>query len=354
MRTKLTVLLLWSFLVLSACGKAAAPQSGSPQPTSQPPTPSVVEEAKPVSYLKGAITPEIPLVWQTTGQAHGPIEGRVLYWNPAGAQARMEEEALYSSATPLDLTYAFWNGTTFLVDKQNVINLFLALQSRFTVAPARDGASSFQLFAPVGGGVWVASTDSSGLVLERRGASTVRTVAGFPNSEPQTLTGVQPALIWQHGDTAWVLIQYFRPDATDAGKQVPEVAVARIQGDTAVWTIPAQGSDFSMDASSAKAAIVGGTVYLGGRGSAASLQLDSNTVKVFALGGDLARLSFSEWDDSTGGPGLGAWRDILLLSYTQGGNRSVVWAVRDGQVLGSLVVDNSRRIAQARSAQGEH
>lgn len=352
MRARLTVVLLLSILGLSACGKALVPQSASPQPTSQPPTPSVVEEARPVSYLEGAVTPEIPLVWQTTGQAEGPIEGRVLFWNPAAAQARMDKTALYSSATPLDFTHAFWNGTTFLIDKQNVINPSPVLESRFVAPP--DGAAFFKLFAPAGGGVWVASTDGSGLVLERRGVSTVRTVAGCPNSEPQTLTGVQPALIWQHGDTAWVLVQYFRPDATDEKKQVPEVAVAHIQGDSAVWTIPAQGSGFAMDANPAKATVVGGTVYLGGKGDVASLQLDSNTVKVYALAGDLARLSFSEWDDSTGGPGLGAWRDIVLLSYAQGGSRSVTWALRDGHILGSLVVDKSRRVAQARSARGEY
>lgn len=311
-----------------------------------------VTPGEPAPYLQGAITPDIPLLWQTNGQGGGPVEGRVFYWNPASSQVRTKEPALYSAVNPLDLSHAFWNGSALLIDKQGLAEASSTLGPRLVDPP--DDASFFRLFAPVGGGVWLAYTNGSGLVFERRGASTIRTVAGFPNSEPVPLTGLQPVLIWQQGDTAWVLVQYFRPDNVDANKQVSRVAVAQIQGDTTTWTIPAQESSFCIDANPPKATIIGGTVYLGGKGDLASFRLESSAVEVYSLGADLGRLSFDEWDDSTGGPILGAWRDILLVGYTQGGNRSVTWAIRGGQVLGSLVIDKSRRTVQAHSAQGVH
>lgn len=170
---------------------------------------------------------------------------------------------------------------------------------------------------------------------------------------PQAETALQPVLIWRAGDTVSVLVQYYRPDAADARAMVPEVAIARIEGDNIAWTTPAQTSNFLMDTNLAQGAIVGSTVYLGGLGSVGALQLDSNMLHVDALGDALIRPLSLEFTEGSFGPILGAWHDILLLTYPSHG-RLMVWAVRDGQVLGSLVVDSSQRVILAHSAQGEH
>ncbi|MHB9146322.1 MAG: hypothetical protein ACYC5Y_13425 [Symbiobacteriia bacterium] len=321
----------------------------SPPAAPQPPAPARVQEAKPVTYAKGAVTPEIPLVWQTTGQVNDPIEGRIVYWNPAAAQVRIGNDALYSTAIPFDLDGASWDGTTFLAKKQTMINGSMAPGFKF-VDPPEPGLPYLSHTAP-NGNVWVVTADRSGLVLERRGANPARIDARFPNSLPQGTTAMQPVQLWQSGDTVYVLSQYYRPEAADSRSMVPEIAFARIEGDKVTWTTPAQTTNFLMDVNSAQAAIVGRTVYVGGLATLGALQLDSNRLDIDALGDAIIRPLSREFTEMSFGPGLGAWHDILLLTYPSHGS-STIWAIRDGRVLGSLTVDGSPHVL-ARNAQGE-
>jgi hypothetical protein len=302
------------------------------------------------------------------------VEGRFMRWDPASGEVKIDGCPLFRALWPQEnggdnlANHLLWNGTELVQllrkDPNESPSPLLPLPAE--LVGQTTGAVPFRTvelpISPYGfslfDGKWLAYVTGSGPDAEKdrlfvqkweQGVAGRRSVGVL---EPSTTQAWWPLAVIEQTGEPQVLLQYFRPepDPTPPGTSMNcAFAIATFHGSSASWERLESPGPASCHLQTPGAVRVGNRVFIVGVEQVTQLDLVTRKLSIFLSGPiirDRAKQAgaVSVPDPSYGAsPYLGAWGDLLLVSYTPAESpTSVVWAMQGDKIVGSLFIDSSK------------